>query len=437
MSFADLQSFIKQLDDMAELSRIKKTVDPYLETATVINQVCKSKGKNNALLFDKISGSHFPFVANLFGSKKRVAMSLGVKDVEVLANRLRDDLKTCDEKDDGRALAQIIRKSGTESFRVNAPPCFSVDVSEEGLNILPALHSWPGDGGRYLTLGQVFTRHPDSGQQNCGMYRVQILDKQTALIRCHPGSGGGAHLAAWHAQGLAIEVHIIEEPITDKYGYAGASLPGEVSELKFAGYLTGQPSSLAECQNSDLCVPSTAEFVIEGEIFPGEEQLEGPFGNHTGYYSPAISAPVLRVKSVHMRESAVYPCTVVGPPPMENMYLAQAAERLLLPLIQHQYPCIVDLHMPLEGVYHHAALVSVDNQEISMQEISNALRQTTLLRNSRLIVLLGSGNDLQDVAKVYWRIINADDWTRSVYIDGDKMTIDARSLPQRDPIHQA
>lgn len=436
MYFADLQSFIKQLENIGDLSRIKSTVNPYLETAAIINQACKSTGEKKALLFDKISDSQVPLVANLFGSKKRVAMALGVTDIEVLANQLRDDLKTCNEKEDGPALARIIRKNVTESVRLSVAPNCTTDVSEEGLNILPALQSWPGDGGRYLTLGQVFTRHPDSAQQNCGMYRVQIIDKQTSLIRCHPGSGGGAHLAAWHEQGLAMPVAIVLGGPPSLTWCAGLPLPGEVSEFEFVSYLTGQAIAVTECQNSDLCVPSTAEFIIEGEILPGEEQPEGPFGNHTGYYSPVAPAPVLRVKSVYMRERAVYPCTVVGPPPMENMYLAQAAERLLLPLLQHQYPWIIDIHMPLEGIYHRAALVSVDAQELSMQEISKALRQTTLLRNSRLLVLLDKGIALRDAAKVYWRVINADDWTRSVSIDGDKMTIDARTLTQRNQVHQ-
>jgi 4-hydroxy-3-polyprenylbenzoate decarboxylase len=263
------------------------------------------------------------------------------------------------------------------------------------------------------------------------MYRIQILAKHTALIRCHPGSGGGSHMAAWHARGKAMPVAIVLGGPPVLTWCAGISLPESVSEIEFAGYLTGQSISMTKCQGSDLCVPSNAEIVIEGHILPGEEQLEGPFGNHTGYYVPASPAPVVRVKSVYMREGAVYPCTVVGPPPMENMYLAQAAERLLLPLLQHDYPWIVDIHMPLAGIYHRAAMVAVDAANMPVEEISKALWQSMLLRNSRLIVLLDKDCDLHQRSNVYWRVINADSWTKSVWMDGDKIVVDARRSPQK------
>jgi len=302
------------------------------------------------------------------------------------------------------------------------------DVSTTGLDGLPALQSWPGDGGRYLTLGQVFTRHPDSSRQNCGLYRVQILDKQTALMRCHPGSGGGAHMAAWHAQGKAMPLAIVLGGPPALAWCAGTSLPDEVSELEFLTYLTGQSIPVSECQDSDLQVPASCEIVIEGYINPGEEKTEGPFGNHTGFYAPAAPAPMIRITSVFTREAAVYPCTVVGPPPMENMYIAQAAERLMLPLLQHDHPWIMDIHMPLQGIYHRAALVSVDAPQRSMRDLGRDLRQTLLLRNSRLIVLLDKDTDLGAFSKIYWRLVNADSWVKSVLIDSDKMTIDARSL---------
>ena len=431
MHFTNLRQFITCLEEVDDLVRVKATVDPYLETAAIINQVCKGAANKRALLFENVKGSKIPLVANLFGSQQRVAMALGVDDIEQLSIKLRDDLRLCHEKNSGAALAKLTHNCNSETVCSDVAPSFAIDISQQGLDTLPALQSWPDDGGRYLTLGQVFTCDPDNGQQNCGMYRIQILDKHTALIRCHPGSGGGSHMAAWHALGKAMPVAIVLGGPPVLTWCAGVSLPANVSEIEFASYLSGQPISMTKCQDSDLHVPSNAEIVIEGAILPGEEQPEGPFGNHTGYYVPASPAPVVRVKSVYMREGAVYPCTVVGPPPMENMYLAQAAERLLLPLLQHDHPWIVDIHMPLEGIYHRAALVSVDAEKLPVEEISKALWQSLLLRNSRLIILLDKDSDLHKGPNVYWRVVNADSWTKSVWIDDDKIVIDARRSPQK------
>ena len=388
MYFADLRRFITHLEEVGDLIRVKVSVDPYLETAAIVKQVCKGAGNKQALLFESVKGSKIPLAANLFGTKERAAMAFGVDDVEQLAKKLRNDLSFSNEENSAKALAKITQKSKSETVCSAVAPCFAIDISEQGLNALPALHSWPDDGGRYLTLGQVFTHDPDSGQQNIGMYRIQIKDKVTALIRCHLGSGGGSHMAAWHARGEAMPVAIVLGGPPVLTWCAGISLPANVSEIDFASYLTGQSISMTQCQDSDLFVPANAEIVIEGYISPEDEQLEGPFGNHSGYYVPASPAPVVRVKSVYMREGAVYPCTVVGPPPMENMYLAQAAERLLLPLAQYDHPWIVDIHMPLEGVYHRAAMVSVDATKVPVEEIGKSLWQSLLLRNSRLIILL-------------------------------------------------
>lgn len=428
MYFADLQGFVAKLEDDDELVRVKAQVDPYLETAAIINLACKSTGDHRALLFENVKGSNIPLAANLFGSTKRAAMALGVADVEVLAKRLRDDLTPCSDVRSGPALAKLIGNVDANSVKSATPLCFNSYAIKQGLDALPALHSWPGDGGRYLTLGQVFTQHPDSKQQNCGMYRVQILDKQTALVRCHPGSGGGAHLQAWQAQGKAMPVAIVLGGPPALTWCAGVALPDQVSEIEFIHYLSGHQVALSKCQCSDICVPSTAEIVIEGSVGPGEEQLEGPFGNHTGYYSPPAPAAVMKVKRVLMRDAAVYPCTVVGPPPMENMYLAQAAERIMLPLLQHDYPWVVDVHMPLEGIYHRAAFVSIDVSDTATAEIARALWQSSLLRNSRLLVLLDKESDLRRNSGIYWRIVNAGPWGDSVFIEGEKMIIDARRL---------
>lgn len=434
MYFADLQGFLAQLEDNGELDKVKVSVDPRLEIAAIVDLMCKRSGERRALRFENVKGSNVPVVANLFGSKRRAALALGVADVESLAQRLRADLKNWPEMNAAQALAKFTREKSPEALHSAVAPCFALDASVRGLEALPVLQSWPGDAGRYLTLGQTFTRHPDQGCQNCGMYRLQVLDKDTALIRFHPGSGGGMHMAAWHSRQMAMPVAVVLGGPPALTWSAGVPLPEQVSETEFTHYLTGHPTSVTECQASDLLVPSTAEIVIEGSILPGEEQVEGPFGNHTGYYSPRSPAPVLRVKSVHMRTNAVYPCTVVGPPPMENIYLAQVVERLMLPLLQHDYPWVVDVRMPIEGIYHGAALVSVDTEH-SMEEVSEALWQSLLLKKSKLIVLLDKDCDLHESSNIYWRVINADSWSNSILMVGNKMVIDARRVSQNRVIH--
>jgi 4-hydroxy-3-polyprenylbenzoate decarboxylase len=434
MYLPDLQSYIAQLEKIDDLVRISVTVDPHLEVATIIDRVCKGESGRRALLFENVKEAKLSLAANLFGSQQRMAMALGVTDVEALAERLRMDLMLSTEKHSGRALAQLTRDCPSDTMSSEDASCFGIDITDQGFGVLPALQAWPGDGGRYLTLGQIFTRHPETGQLNCGMYRVQIVDHQTALIRFHRGSGGGVHLEAWHGRKEPMPVAVVLGGPPALTWCAGVSLPDDVSEIEFISYLSEWPLAITQCPATGLSVPSTAEIVIEGYILPGEEQDEGPFGNHTGYYDSASPAPIFRVKCAHMKEGAIYPCTVVGPPPMENIYLAQAALSVMLPLLQHDYPWVVDVHMPLEGIYHRAAMVVVDAHGKSMAEIGKTLWQSRLLRNASLIVLFDKDCDLFDAANSYWRIINSGSWQNTVLIDDNKMIIDARRMSSKSRV---
>jgi 4-hydroxy-3-polyprenylbenzoate decarboxylase len=434
MHFSDLQKFIAHLETVGELVRVKEKVDPYLEVADIVNRTCKDPTGNSALLFENVKGSALPLVANCFGSSLRTAAALDVTNVESLSVKLKADLRAIEEKTSGKALAKLIQGKAEEQIKDD--DCLAVThvECEKGLSELPVLCSWPKEGGPYITLGQVFTKHPDSKEQNCGMYRLQVVDKETALVRFHPGSGGGEHLEAWHARGEAMPIAVVLGGPPALTLCAGMSLPEGVTETGFVKYLTGHSVAMAKCQNSELFVPSTAEVVIEGLIAPDDEMEEGPFGNHTGYYSDVSPAPVVKVLNVHLRESAVYPCTVVGPPPMENVFMAQANERLLLELLQYDCPWVVNVHMPIEGIYHRAALVSVDQHDGSAAKISKRLNGSRLLRNSRMIVLLDKDCDLYNFRDVYWRFINADAWQESVLIDGKTMVVDARASRHRNPI---
>ena len=434
MHFSDLQKFIAHLETVGELVRVEEEVDPYLEVADIINRACKDPAGNSALLFENVKNSALPLVANCFGSSLRTAAALGVTNVESLTAKLRADLHAIEEKESGKALAKMIQgKAAEQDTDDDCLPITHVEC-EQGLSELPVLYSWPKEGGPYITLGQIFTKSPEFKEQNCGMYRLQVVDKEMALVRFHPGSGGGEHLKTWHARGEAMPISVVLGGPPALTLCAGMSLPEGVRETDFAKYLTGHSVAMAKCQNSELFVPSTAEVIIEGLISPGDEMEEGPFGNHTGYYSEVSPVPVVKVLNVYMRESAVYPCTVVGPPPMENIYMAQANERLLLELLQYDCPWLVNVHMPREGIYHRAALVSVDAHDGSAAEISERLNRSRLLRNSRMIVLLDKDCDLHNFRDVYWRFINAEAWEKSVLINGKTMVVDARVSRHRNPM---
>jgi 4-hydroxy-3-polyprenylbenzoate decarboxylase len=423
---------LEQADDLV---RIEAPVDPHLEIATIIDRVDHGAGRGRALLFTEVKGSELTLVANLFGTLQRVTWALGTVDLKGLAERFAEDLAATGKTNAWDALQTLLSAPQWQSLEIADDPAWRLDASGRGFDLLPALHAWPGDGGRYLTLAQVFTRHPETGQINCGMYRVQLLDHTTALLRCHPGSGGGRHLAAWRETGQAMPVAIVLGGPPALTWAAGVPLPDGVEETALVGYLTRSPVHMARLAETGLCVPATAEIVIEGSVSIDEERLEGPFGNHTGNYMPAAPAPVLHLTSIALREQAVYPCTLVGPPPREDLFLARATERLLLPLLRFDLPWVEDIHMPLEGIFHRAALVAVNaTASGSLTDLSQALRQSPLLRGSRLLVLLDADVDLRQSAEVYWRTINCPDWSQHLSIDDGCLVIDARRAPDSSTV---
>jgi 4-hydroxy-3-polyprenylbenzoate decarboxylase len=271
---------------------------------------------------------------------------------------------------------------------------------------VPALRSWPGDGGRYLTLPLVVTRDPETGVRNCGLYRIQLLDDTQVAIHWRASSGAARHLAAWAARGQPMPVAIVLGAPPALLWAASTPLPADLDEVAFARLVTGADFPLATCAESDLAVPAAAEMVIEGTVAAAETAIEGPFGNHSGHYAAAAPAPLLRVQRVRRRADMLYPCTVVGPPPMEDCYLARATARLWLPLLRCDCPELVDLELPLATIFHGCALVAVERGGRCGRELLDALWASELLCGARLLVLVDAGTPLHDFGSVYWQVVN-------------------------------
>jgi 4-hydroxy-3-polyprenylbenzoate decarboxylase len=298
--------------------------------------------------------------------------------------------------------------------------------------VIPALKSWPGDGGRYLTLPMVFTREPVTGRMNCGMYRVQIIDGKTAAIHWGEQADGSRHFRAWQARGkpMPMAIAIGGDPVLT-YA-AGVPLPGGLDEVSFAGYLRQMPVTMARCTTCDLDVPASSEIVIEGFVDLTATCTEGPFGNHTGYYVEAAPAPVFRVTAITRRRDALYPCTVVGRSPMEDCYLAKASERLFLPMLQLDFPAIKDLNFPIEGIFHGCALISLTEQAAGQgRMLIGQLWGQGLLKRSRLLVVFDADVDVQNPSEAYWRAVNRLQADRDILIDGARIGVDVTGQQDR------
>jgi len=419
----DLRDFLAFLEERDELCRVAAEVDPRLEIAAVTDRVSKGAGRGRALLFERVRGHAFAVATNLFGSRQRAAWALGVEDVETIAERLGAELATLSGDAAGR-LRELTWRTLNRPSIVPAAPCRECE-EEADLRLLPALQAWPRDGGRFLTLPQVFTRHPESGETNCGMYRMQIFDGRRAGLNWRPGSDASRHYAAWRARGERMPVAVALGGDPALTYAAGAPLPPGADEVAYAGILRGAPVSMTPCRESDLLVPAGAEFVLEGYVEPHGEALEGPFGNHTGGYAPAGPVPVFHLATLNRRSRAICPCTVVGPPPMEDCWLAKASERLLLPLLRIDFPAVVDLNYPIETIFHGCALVSARIPAAGGRALLEELRRSELLRSARLLLLLEEGVDVHDPAEAYWQAVNRVDPARDIMVEGGRVAIDA------------
>ena len=427
MSLSDLHQFITLLESNAELSRIHVATDPHLEIAAITNRVCKQPAGGRALLFEQPKGSDFPVATNLFGSQRRICLALGVADLDQLTVQMTALLDRIPEFDVTRLDRQItVLEEFSRFSTLPSPLCWTEVMEQPDLESFPFLQSWPGDGSadghpRYITLPQVITADPDGGTPNCGIYRAQVRGKRGLALRWKAGSGAARHLEKFRQLGKPMPVAIALGGPPAALFSAMMPLPGDLDELTFAGFLRRSPIGVAACRSVPLQVPATAEVVIEGFVDPAETVLEGPFGNHTGSYSPAGPAALLRVTGISRRPVALIPATVVGPPPMEDCWMARAWERLLLAFLKRLAPAVAEIHFPLEWIFHQSAVISLENPDPGMvREIAAALWDTPWFSDARLMVFVTADAGPADERSIAWRCINLTDFADDIFHDNSQ-----------------
>lgn len=421
----DLRDFLALLDSQGELRQVAATVDAHLEIAAIADRVCKRPDGGPALVFAAVRGHTVPVVTNLFGSVRRMAWALGADNLDTLAGRLAGDLERIGTGMGAERLCRLLGDPRWQPQVSAKAPCQEV-IANAGFSLLPALQVWPGDAGRFLTLPLVFTRDAESGAGNCGMYRMQIFDERTAGLHWGADSDGARHAESWAARGERMPVAVaLGGPPALIYA-AAAPLPKEVAETAFAGYLQGEPVAMVRCRTCDLQVPAAAEFVLEGYMEPGETRLEGPFGNHTGFYAPPAPAPVFHLTCLTHRRQPIYPCTIVGPPPRENLQMAQATARLFLPLLQIDFPEIRGWQFLPQGAFHGCSILSV-GPECGGQglDLIRRLWATALFRRARLLVTVDADLNPDDGATLLWRLLNQTEPGRDLLVSDGRLGIDA------------
>jgi 4-hydroxy-3-polyprenylbenzoate decarboxylase len=427
MALDSLQEFIAAIDTIGELVRVREPVRTRLEIAEVADRCMKSPAGGPALIFEHPvmedgSVSRVPVAINLFGSMRRICLALGVDKLDDVGCRISELLEMKVPQGFMEKLALLPRLAELAKFppktRGGRPSCQEV-VQQGGdidLGRLPFLVTWPGDGGRYITLPLVITEDPARGIRNVGMYRIQVLGRNELAMHWQRHKVGAAHWREMAARGekMPVVIAIGGDPASVYSG--SAPLPPTIDEFLFAGFLRRSPVELAKAVTCDLAVPAEAEIVIEGYVDPAEPLVrEGPFGDHTGFYSLADDYPRVHVTAVTMRKEPVYPATLVGRPPMEDYYLGHATERIFLPLLRLTVPEVVDYHMPAPGIFHNLVFVAIDKQYPGQaHKVMNALWGQGLMSLAKVIVVVDKGVNVQDPDEAWWVALNNIDPQRDV-----------------------
>jgi len=431
--------------------RVSAEVDPYLEVTEIVDRVVKAGGP--ALLFESPKGSEHPLLINQFGTERRMALAFDAPTLDAVAERLADVLEMQPPKglrEKMRGLKKLKSIADSPPKIVSKGACQEIVLTGDDidLGLLPVQTCWPGDPAPFITLPAVITKDPATGTRNVGMYRMQVIDKRSTFMHWQMHKDGRADLLASEDGRIPVAVALGLDPIT-AYS-ASAPLPHHIDEFMLAGFLRGEPVRLVKCKTIDLEVPASAEIVLEGTVSSDDVGIEGPFGDHTGYYSHAEEFPIFRISAITMRRDAIYPSIVVGKPPAEDAWLGKATERIFLPAVRLTLPEIVDYDLPVAGAFHNCVIVSIRKAFPGhAQKVMHALWGLGMLSLSKAIVVVDEHVDVHDYTDVFFRVCANVDPKRDILITegpldhldhapgkqfyGGKLGVDAtHKLPEED-----
>jgi 4-hydroxy-3-polyprenylbenzoate decarboxylase len=428
MPYNSLSDFVQVLERSGELRRIAHPVKAELEITEIADRVMKSGGP--ALLFENVVGKKMPVLINAFGSAKRMALALGVADIEDIAQDISKLIQTRPPKsfkDKLQLLGELIKLAGIPPKLIKEGPCQEVVYREPDLNILPVLTCWPGDAGPFITLPMVFSKDPVKGTRNVGLYRMQIFDSRTTGMHWHLHKVGARHYQRQKEAAGRLELAVCLGGDPAMIYAATAPLPDQIDEILFTGFLRKKSVALIKGITVDVEVPADSDIVIEGYVDPAAAlRSEGPFGDHTGFYSLADDYPVFHVTCITHRQQPIYPTTIVGRPPMEDAYLGKATERLFLPLLRVTLPEIVDMNLPVHGVFHNLAIIAIKKEyPAHARKVMHALWGLGQMMFTKTLIVVDHDVNVHDLSEVTWIAGNHIDPKRdTVFVEGPVDVLD-------------
>ncbi len=419
MAYADLREFIAALEKAGELKRVTEPVDPELEITEIADRSVKANGP--ALLFENPKGSNIPVLINAFASMEKMKLALQVDSIDGVAGRIAEYIEL--KKPEGlmgklKMLPKLAEMGSFFPKEVKTGPCKEVIRKDDfSLDHFPVLKCWPQDAGRFITLPLVFSKNPVNGKRNCGMYRMQIYDGQTTGMHWQTHKQGAEHYRRMKAEGketrMEVAVAIGADPAT--MFSAILPLPPDLDEMLFAGFLRSKAVEMVQCETVDVDVPANAEIVLEGYVEFDEQRTEGPFGDHTGFYSLEDEYPVFHLTCITHRKDPIYATTIVGPPPMEDFYMGKTIERVFLPLMRLQLPEVVDMSMPAEGIFHNLMLISIRKSYPGQaRKVMNSIWGLGQAMFTKCIVVVDEDVDVQNYSEVAWKALNNIDPERDI-----------------------
>jgi 4-hydroxy-3-polyprenylbenzoate decarboxylase len=437
------------LERLGQLKRVTAYVDPILEITEIADRVSKSPASGSAVIpptdpvhgskggvalrFDNIKGSQIPLAINTYGSYERVMLALGCDDLDTLADRVQQLVKpemptTLVEK--MKKLPELMKIANYPPKLVGRGMCQEVvHTDDANLFDFPVIQCWPEDGGRYITMAGIYTVDPDTRDRNVGMYRVQLFEPKKTAMHWHMHHDGAAHFRKYAARGEKMPLAVVLGGESVLPYAATCPLPPTVSELLFAGFLNGKAIELVKCKTIPLEVPANAEIVIEGWIDPKESTIEGPFGDHTGFYSLADRYPVFRVSAITHRQHPVYPTIIVGKPPQEDYYLGKATERIFLPLLQMLIPDVIDYHLPMFGAFHNWAFIKIKKEyPYHARKIMHSIWGAGQMMFTKFIIVVDEDVNVHDEQDVLFHVgANVDPRRDTAIVDGPLDILDHAS----------